>query len=133
MKFRPQHPLLCAVKAYLAITNIKGLESYTKVGNIPTPYLFKNVPYLVEIDTQPIVDGKKVSIYGNAFSYYEYNDPEVLKGRLKLENIALFLTLLLWRHLLPSMGVMIKILYWRCSRQLFLLLRARNVCRKIKQ
>lgn len=99
-----EHPLLCAVKAYLATTDIKGLESYTKVGNIPTPYLFKNVPYLVEIDTQPIVDGKKVSIYGNAFSYYEYNDPEVLKRAIKVRKNCSFSNIIAMAAPSPKYG-----------------------------
>ena len=99
-----EHPLLCAVQSYLTTNNIKGLESYTKVGNKPTPYLFKNVPYLVEIDTQPIVDGKKVSIYGNAFSYYEYNYPEVLKRAIKVRKDCSFSNIIAMAAPSPKYG-----------------------------
>lgn len=99
-----EHPLLCAAQAYLTVNNIKGLESYTKVGNIPTPYLFRNVPYLVEIDTQPFVDGEKFSIYGNAFSYYEYNNPGVLDKAIKVRKKCSFSNIIAMAAPSPKYG-----------------------------
>ena len=82
-----EHPLLCAIRPYLAINHFHGLEIYTHSEGRSTPYLFANVPYLVDVNTKPeMPDGRIVSIYGNAFSHYEHRDPSVLDLAIKVRK-----------------------------------------------
>lgn len=43
-----EHPLLCSIRPFLAMKSLPGLEIYTQSEGQSTPYLFTNIPYLIE-------------------------------------------------------------------------------------
>jgi len=64
-----EHPLLGSIVEYLDKSKIKNLCSKTVQENIPTPYVFENVPYWIEVNTAPtLTNGKKANLYGRNFS-----------------------------------------------------------------
>ena len=61
-------PLLAAFKIYIESRPIGGFAPLTKAYGNPTPYLFKDVPYWISVNTSPVLkDGSVESIYGNNF------------------------------------------------------------------
>ncbi len=63
-------PLLAAFKNYIESRSIGGFAPLTNAYGNPTPYLFKDVPYWISINTSPVLkDGSVESIYGNNFMY----------------------------------------------------------------
>ena len=59
-----EHPLLGSIVEYLDKSKIKNLCSKTVQENIPTPYVFENVPYWIEVNTEPtLANGKKANLY----------------------------------------------------------------------
>ena len=75
-----EHPLLASVSEYLEAKKISGLEPLTEVKehtndekhrilHIPTPYIIENVPYWIQVNTNPVLkNGKTANIYGRNFS-----------------------------------------------------------------
>lgn len=61
-------PLLASCWQFLADKQIEGLITKTNYKGEPTPYLFKNVPYWISVNTRPVLnDGRIKNIYGNNF------------------------------------------------------------------
>lgn len=82
-----EHPLLPSVLEYLATNHLPGLATRTVEGGQPTPYLFMNVPNLININTLPVLsDGSTASIYGNRFSFYENSNPEILDQAITIRT-----------------------------------------------
>lgn len=82
-----EHPLLPSVLEYLEANCLPGLATRTVEGRQPTPYLFMNVPNLIDINTLPVLsDGSTVSIYGNRFSFYENSNPEILDKAITIRR-----------------------------------------------
>lgn len=82
-----EHPLLPSVLEYLDANHLPGLVARTVEGIRPTPYIFMNVPNLININTSPVLpDGSTVSIYGNRFSFYENSNPEILDQAITIRK-----------------------------------------------
>ena len=63
-------PLLASCCLYLDEKRIPGFVTKTNVDGEPTPYLFRNVPYWIKVDTMPLLsDGTRGNIYGNNLMY----------------------------------------------------------------
>lgn len=61
-------PLLASCRLFLDNRQIEGLITKTNYEGEPTPYLFKNVPYWISVNTRPVLrDGQIKNIYGNNF------------------------------------------------------------------
>ena len=59
-------PLLAAFRRYVDSNHIGGFAPYTQYSGNPTPYLFKNVPYWIKVDTRPLLrNGTRGNIYGS--------------------------------------------------------------------
>ena len=59
-------PLLAALRRYIDSNHIGGFAPYTAYSGNPTPYLFKNVPYWITVDTRPLLrNGTRGNIYGS--------------------------------------------------------------------
>lgn len=100
-----EHPLLCIIRPFLAMNHFPGLEVYTHTEGRSTPYLFTNIPYLIDVNTKPeLPDGRIVSIYGNAFSYYEHKDPSVLDMAIKVRKKVSYSNIIAMAAPRPSYG-----------------------------
>lgn len=72
-------PLLASCCLYLDEKKYKGLVTRTNIEGVPTPYLFRNIPYWISVNTKPLLkDGSSGNIYGNAFMYAD--DEEIEAG-----------------------------------------------------
>lgn len=75
-------PLLGSCQRYLEEKALDGLEIYTQVHGVPTPYLIKNVPQWMTVNTSPVMpDGRVESIYGYMF---EESDEETVRAGVKV-------------------------------------------------
>lgn len=100
-----EHPLLPSVRSYISSNHIPDMAIYTVEGRKPTPYLFKNVPNMVEINTTPTMpDGRKISIYGNAFSQYGYREPLVLDKAITIRKEIIKSNIIAMAAPLPGYG-----------------------------
>lgn len=72
-------PLLASCCRYLDEKRPGGFVTKTNVDGNPTPYLFRNVPYWISVNTRPVLnDGTTGNIYGNAFA--SASDEEIRAG-----------------------------------------------------
>ena len=59
-------PLLAAFRRYIDSNHIGGFAPYTLYSGNPTPYLIKNVPYWIKVDSRPLLrNGTRGNIYGS--------------------------------------------------------------------
>ena len=63
-------PLLAAFKRYINSNHIGGFAPYTSYCGNPTPYLFKNVPYWIKVETRPLL---RNGTRGHSLSYTRWS------------------------------------------------------------
>ena len=81
-------PLLAALRRYIDSNHIGGFAPYTAYSGNPTPYLFKNVPYWIKVDTRPLLrNGTRGNIYGS--NLVTASEEEIEAGAKQLYDLAL--------------------------------------------